>query len=83
MTQNRMKFVLNALDAELSHMEVACLTLAANGYRPYEISVELNASEIDVENLFSHAERKLGAKNRLHAIGIAVSQGLIGIDCKK
>lgn len=82
MNQNWMRMSAKDADAELTHREIDCLTLAANGYRLNEIVLELKASQHDVESHFSDAERKLGAKNRLHAIGIAVSQGLIGIDSK-
>jgi DNA-binding CsgD family transcriptional regulator len=61
-------------------MELSCLALVANGYRSHEIGNVLKASTDDIDTVLSEVERKLGAKNRLHAIGIAVSQGLIGID---
>jgi DNA-binding CsgD family transcriptional regulator len=63
-------------------LEIACLKQAANGLRAIEIGGKLDCDEKEVEILLSGAERKLGARNRLHAIGIAVSQGLIGIDGK-
>jgi len=61
-------------------MELVGLTLAANGYRAREIAARLKIGEKEIETLLFCAERKLGAKNRLHAIAIAVSQGLIGIE---
>lgn len=67
---------------DLTHEEIACLKLVANGFRPGEISGELKTDETEVDSILNSAERKLGARNRLHAIGIAVSQGLIGIDGK-
>jgi len=67
-------------DVELTRMEIDCLKLAANGHRPSHIGQVLNVNENDIEVLLYGAERKLGARNRLHAIGIAVSQGLIGIE---
>lgn len=67
-------------NAELSEIQVSCLKLAANGYRPAEIGRQLQVSEVEIENELASIEKMLGAKNRLHAIGIAVSQGLIGID---
>jgi DNA-binding CsgD family transcriptional regulator len=82
MTQRNMKLSSNNGDFELTRMEVACLRLAANGLRPLEIGSELNVTDKEIEDFLSSAERKLGARNRLHAIGIAVSQGLIGIDGK-
>jgi DNA-binding CsgD family transcriptional regulator len=67
---------------DLTHEEIVCLKLVANGFRLGEISGELKTEETEVDSILDSAERKLGARNRLHAIGIAVSQGLIGIDGK-
>jgi DNA-binding CsgD family transcriptional regulator len=69
-------------EIELTSMEIDCLKLAANGHRATQISRQLSVSEQDIEILLYCAERKLGAMNRLHAIGLAVSQGLIGIEGK-
>jgi len=82
MIQRSMKLSSNTIDFELTRMEIACLKLAANGFRSTEIGSELNTTDNEIEIQLSSAERKLGARNRLHAIGIAVSQGLIGIDGK-
>ncbi len=82
MIQRSMKLTSNNGDFALTGSEIACLKLAANGFRAVEIGGKLNFDEKEVETLLSGAERKLGARNRLHAIGIAVSQGLIGIDGK-
>ena len=80
MSQNGLKQTANAEDFSLTRMELVGLTLAANGYRSEEIATRLGVSEKEIETLLFCAERKLGAKNRLHAIAIAVSQGLIGIE---
>ncbi|MDB5526239.1 MAG: LuxR family transcriptional regulator [Rhizobium sp.] len=82
MNQRSMKLRSNSGDFELTQMEIACLKFAANGYRPSEISGALKLEDTQIELTLSSAEEKLGARNRLHAIGIAVSQGLIGIDGK-
>ncbi|CAN7528584.1 helix-turn-helix domain-containing protein [Rhizobium sp. LjRoot254] len=80
MSQNGLKQTADAEDFSLTRMELIGLTLAANGYRAGEIAMRLGVSEKETETLLFCAERKLGAKNRLHAIAIAVSQGLIGIE---
>jgi DNA-binding NarL/FixJ family response regulator len=67
-------------DFFLTRMELIGLTLAANGYRANDIAARIGVSEREIELLLFCAERKLGAKNRLHAVTIAVSQGLIGIE---
>jgi LuxR family quorum-sensing transcriptional regulator LasR len=80
MSQNGLKMSSIDDDDELTSMEIDCLKLAANGHRSGHIGQVLNVNETEIEILLSCAERKLGARNRLHAIGIAVSQGLIGIE---
>lgn len=81
MSQNGLKKqTADRIDFDLTRMELIGLTLAANGYRVQEIGMRLSASEKEIESLLFCAERKLGAKNRLNAIAIAVGQGLIGIE---
>jgi DNA-binding CsgD family transcriptional regulator len=82
MMQRSMKLSSTGGDFELTRMEIACLKLTANGLKPAEIGSALHADDRDIEIHLSSAQRKLGARNRLHAVGIAVSQGLIGIDGK-
>jgi DNA-binding CsgD family transcriptional regulator len=82
MNQNYVKSNSTDGDVELTPMEVTCLKLSANGYRTREIGSDLRVSEDKIETLLTNAQHKLGAKNRLHAIGIAVSQRLIGLDNK-
>jgi DNA-binding CsgD family transcriptional regulator len=82
MNHRSMKLSSSNEGFELTRMEVSCLRLTANGLRPSEICDALDTTKADVEIHLSSAEQKLGARNRLHAVGIAVSQGLIGIDGK-
>lgn len=84
MTMNQNNLTLSSTDdaIELTSMEIDCLKLVANGHRSPHIGQKLNIGENEIEILLYCAERKLGARNRLHAIGIAVSQGLIGIEGK-
>lgn len=80
MNSNRRRSKTYEGETPLTKMELSCLALVANGYRSHEIGSALEASPTEIDDVLSDVERKLGAKNRLHAIGIAVSQGLIGID---
>lgn len=80
MSQNGLRQSTNTENFSLTRMELVGLTLAANGYRSGEIATRLNVGEREIETLLFCAERKLGAKNRLHAITIAAGQGLIGIE---
>ena len=80
MSQNGLKQTANNEDFFLTSMELVGLTLAANGYHGSKIATRLQLSDKEIETLLFCAERKLGGKNRLHAIAIAVSHGLIGIE---
>jgi DNA-binding CsgD family transcriptional regulator len=80
MSQSGLKQTADIEDFSLTRIELVGLILAANGYRAEEIAALLSVSEKEIEILLFCAERKLGAKNRLHAVAIAVSQGLIGIE---
>lgn len=82
MNQRSVKLSSSSNDLDLTGMEITCLKLTANGLKPAEIGSALHADEEQVEIHLAGAQRKLGARNRLHAVGIAVSQGLIGIDGK-
>jgi DNA-binding CsgD family transcriptional regulator len=82
MMQRSMKLSSSGSNFELTQMEITCLKLTANGLKPSEISSALKKDIEEIETHLNNAERKLGARNRLHAVGIAVSQGLIGIDGK-
>lgn len=67
---------------DLTRLELIGLMLAANGLGVAEIASRLSASEAEIEQTLLGTERKLGAGNRLHAIAIAIQQGLIGIEVK-
>lgn len=79
---HRLKQTADADAFELTRMELIGLTLAANGLALAEIASRLSTSEGEIEQGLLAAERKLGAGNRLHAITIAIKQGLIGIEVK-
>lgn len=67
-------------DYDLTRLELIGLTLVANGMQSVEAATRLSVSEREIETLLFCAERKLGAKNRVHAVAIAIRQGLIGIE---
>ena len=79
MSQSELKQTADIEGFLLTRMELVGLKLAANGYCAQDIATRLGVSEKEMETLLFCAERKLRAKNRLHAVAIAVSQGLIGI----
>ena len=67
-------------DLDLTRLELIGLTLVANGLRSVEAATRLGLSEREIETLLFCAQRKLGAKNRVHAVAIAIRHGLIGIE---
>lgn len=68
----------NAFD--LTRLELIGLTLAANGFAASEIASRLSVSEAEIEVALQDAAQKLGARNRVHAVTIAIRKGLIGIE---
>lgn len=63
--------------ANLTETEIECLYLAAEGRRVDRISDILSLNSKHAEELLASAELKLGARNRLHAISIALSRGIL------
>jgi len=61
----------------LDKNELETLTLFANGKSAEEIAASLKVSKSSVRNYLIVAARKLGARNRAHAVAIAVRSGLI------
>ena len=57
--------------------ELEALRLFANGRSAEEMAAELGASKSMVQHYLRVAARKLGARNRVHAVAIAVNMGLI------
>ncbi|MBW8284593.1 MAG: LuxR C-terminal-related transcriptional regulator [Rhizobium sp.] len=66
--------------AALTDAEVKCLTMIAEGKRPLDICNLLVLPEIEVEGMLTSAERKLGARNRLHAVSMAILMGSIDLE---
>ena len=57
--------------------ELAALRLFANGKNADEMAVELGFSKSMALHYLRVAARKLGARNRVHAVALAVRSGLI------
>ena len=57
--------------------ELAALRLFANGKTADEMAVELGVSKSMALHYLRVAARKLGARNRVHAVALAVRSGLI------
>ncbi len=61
----------------LETAELEALTLFANGKSADEIAAVLGVSKSMAMHYLRVAARKLGARNRVHAVAIAVRKGLI------
>jgi LuxR family transcriptional regulator len=57
--------------------EFKALTLFANGRTLDEMAVALEVSKSMAQHYLRVAARKLGARNRVHAVAIAVRMGLV------
>jgi DNA-binding CsgD family transcriptional regulator len=62
---------------KLTSREIEIITWAARGKTYGEISVLLSISKDTAKDHMEHARSKLKAKNKTHAIAIALSSGLI------
>lgn len=61
----------------LDDTELKALTLFANGKTADEMAVILGVSRSIAMHYLRVAARKLGARNRVHAVAIAVRMGII------
>ncbi len=61
----------------LDELEVEALRLFASGKTADEMAVALGTSKSMATHYLRVAARKLGARNRVHAVAIAVHKGLI------
>ena len=64
----------------LNVRETFILALAAQGYSNKEIAEQLGIKYQTVKNNFHKLTQKLGAKNNVHALNIALQAGLIKIE---
>lgn len=60
----------------LSPRQKQCLALAIRGLNSIQIAAELDLSRRTVDQYFGEACKRLGANNRIHAVAIAVGDGL-------
>jgi DNA-binding CsgD family transcriptional regulator len=61
----------------LHENELEALRLFANGKTPDEMAMALGLRKSVVQHCLRVAARKLGARNRVHAVAIAVKNGLV------
>lgn len=59
--------------------EIECLTLAAQGLSDVEIAYEMSISTHTIRYYINTVTKRLGARNRTHAVALASQLGIIGI----
>lgn len=64
-------------DRELTERELAVIKAIAEGNSSVEITGQLYLSEATIKLDLRSVVRKLGAKNRTHAVALAIRHGLI------
>jgi LuxR family transcriptional regulator len=64
---------------ELDRSELKALELFANGRSADEIAAILTVSKSMAQHYLRVSARKLGARNRVHAVAIAVRLGLVDV----
>lgn len=63
----------------LTERELRVVALVAHGYSNAEIGARMHISEDTVKTYVNRAMRKLGARNRTHAVTIAFCQGILSL----
>jgi DNA-binding NarL/FixJ family response regulator len=69
----------HATDDALTPREVGVLRLVAHGNANKEIAAQLSLTEETVKSHVRNIMAKLGAKDRTHAVAIALKRGIIGL----
>ena len=62
---------------DLSDRQMDVLRLAADGLTTPQIAVELGLSPRTVDTHREHAIAEMGARNMVHAVALAIQEGLI------
>lgn len=68
----------NARENPLSDREIECLKAAARGSNVSETSRKIGITSHTVNYHLSNAQKKMGARNKLHAVVNAIQQGWLG-----
>ena len=68
----------NARENPLSDREIECLKAAARGMNVSETSRKIGITSHTVNYHLANAQKKLGARNKLHAVVNAIQQGWLG-----
>lgn len=66
--------------ASLTELEKVCLSLTASGMTPDNISAHLGMPATFIDDILDRTEIKLRAKNRFHAVCLAISMGFVSTE---
>ena len=69
--------IKEGMDIVLTHREVQALSNMADGMTSPEIAEVLKVAPTTVDWYGASVQEKLGAKNRIHAVALAIRKGLI------
>lgn len=64
----------------LAPRQMEILGLSANGWREREIAAHLNLSFYTVHNQLTAIRRRLGARNNMHAVAIALRHRILSLE---
>lgn len=62
---------------DFQEFELHCLRMVAEGLSLAAISQSMSLPESDIEGFLREAENRLGARNRLHAVSLALKIGIL------
>lgn len=70
-------YLQHAISSRLSRREIEVLQCIKNGDSIEEVAKNLNLSKYTVRDYISSSINRMNAKNRIHAVSMAIQQGLI------
>jgi DNA-binding NarL/FixJ family response regulator len=70
---------MHVLEDPLTDREIAIVTLAASGNSNKQIGAMLDITDVTVKGHMKSIFSKLGARDRTHAVTIAIKRGLIEV----
>lgn len=62
---------------QFNALEISCLTYLAQGHSIEDSCVALSVSEAEWHDVLAAVELKLGARNRMHAVILAMRLGIV------
>jgi DNA-binding NarL/FixJ family response regulator len=72
-------WIVEPSDRQLTDPELMTLTLLANGLAQKQIAWEMGVTVRTVREHVVKAQEKLGARNRIHAVALALARGFVEV----